>query len=244
MLSKLKIKYIQSLGQKKFRDEHGVFIAEGPRCIEEFIRSAAAQMLEVYATGEARKKFQSTAGNIPVVEISEEELERISRLNTPHQALAIIKKFPALAAPDPSARLVLALDGIQDPGNLGTIIRIADWFGIGDIVCGEGTAEIYNPKVVQATMGSLARISMHELDLDAWLDSHPDARVYACVMEGQDLRKLGTLRTGVILVGNESKGIRPSLIERANVRITIPRTGEAESLNAAVAAGIVLSHIC
>lgn len=244
MLSKLKIKYIQSLGQKKFRDEEGMFIAESPHCVEEFIRSSPGQLTELFATREWMDRGISLPAGVQVIEVTQEELKRISRLNTPNEVLALARKFEPGALPDPSGTLVLALDSIQDPGNLGTIIRIADWFGLPALVCNTGTADIYNSKTVQATMGSLARVRVHYTSLVDWLSLWAGARVYASVMEGQDLRKVGKLSSGVMLIGNEARGLSDSLLARANVRITIPRLGEAESLNAAVAAGIILSHTC
>ena len=139
--------------------------------------------------------------------------------------------------------MTLVLDSIQDPGNLGTIIRIADWFGIKQVVCSPACADIYNPKVVQSTMGSIGRVDVFYTELLAWLAMKQDIRIYASALEGQDVSKMPKLKEGLIIIGNESKGIHPDILARANVKITIPRMGEAESLNAAVATGIILSHI-
>jgi TrmH family RNA methyltransferase len=137
----------------------------------------------------------------------------------------------------------LVLDGIQDPGNLGTIIRIADWFGVSHIVCSMDCADVYNSKVVQATMGSIARVNVFYTDLLAWLMSQNESTVYAATLEGKDVTKMTARKEGLIIVGNESKGIRNELVEFANERITIPKKGKAESLNAAVATGIILSNL-
>ncbi|HEX5653620.1 MAG TPA: RNA methyltransferase [Chitinophagaceae bacterium] len=242
MLVKSQVKYIQSLGQKKYRDEAGIFIAEGPKLVSELLVDIPSQVQEVYATSQWIELHQNLV--LPsLVEITEAELEKISQLNTPNQVLALVRKFIPPLALEMSNQILLALDTIQDPGNLGTIIRIADWFGIKQLVCSHECADIYNPKVVQASMGSIARVKMIHTDLRAWLSSEDNIKIYAAVLEGTDIRKMEKLAEGVILVGNESKGIREDLLKFANVRITIPRVGRAESLNAAVATGIILSHL-
>ena len=139
--------------------------------------------------------------------------------------------------------MVLALDNIQDPGNLGTIIRIADWFGISQVVCSEDTADVYNPKVVQATMGSIARVMVSYTSLTGWLSKQKEACIYAAVLDGQDVRTMKKPSGGILVIGNESKGISDEVLKLCNVRITIPQMGKAESLNAAVATGIILSHL-
>jgi TrmH family RNA methyltransferase len=240
MLSKLKVKYIQSLGQKKPRDAEGVFIAEGPKTVTELLSGKNTVVRELFATERWLKDHKETG--IPVSEVSEEELERISQLSTPNQVLAVVEKFPE--EPISTAAITLALDAIQDPGNLGTIIRIADWFGVSQVVCGPGCADLYNPKVVQSTMGSIARVRVHQTDLSAWLKSLEDVAVYAAALNGEDITAMAPLSKGIILVGNESKGIDQELMSMASVKITIPRKGKAESLNAAVATGIILSHLC
>jgi len=132
---------------------------------------------------------------------------------------------------------------IQDPGNFGTIIRIADWFGVSQVICSKDSVDIYNPKVVQATMGSIGRVNVFYRDLRAWLRKQNNIRIYATMLEGIDITKMNPLKEGIIMIGNESKGIGEDLLALANERITIPRKGAAESLNAAVAAGIILSHV-
>jgi RNA methyltransferase, TrmH family len=153
-----------------------------------------------------------------------------------------VKQFENVV-PERAEGLILALDNIQDPGNLGTMIRIADWFGIQQIVCNEGTAECYNPKVVQATMGSISRVGVCYTHLEEWLAVQTHARIYAAVLDGQDIRKINPLKEGILLIGNESKGISPELLVMATQQISIPQIGKAESLNAAVAAGIIISHL-
>ncbi|MEI9944858.1 MAG: RNA methyltransferase [Chitinophagaceae bacterium] len=241
MLGKLKIKYIQSLGQKKLRDEEGLFIAEGPKILQELLTSAKKNIVAVYGIEEWIQANEATIGNIETVIVTDDELAKISQLSTPNKALAIIKKFDNSATPDLKGKVSLALDTIQDPGNLGTIIRIADWFGVTNIICSTDCADIYNSKVVQATMGSIARVNVQYVDLAAWLASKKDIRIYATALEGQDVATMKKLEEGIIVFGNESKGISEEVLQLVNVKITIPKKGNAESLNAAVAAGIVLA---
>ena len=242
MLAKSKLKYIQTLGQKKFRQEEGCFIAEGPKIVGDLLQSIPKQVIEVYALKEWISKNNILLTNAEPVEVSDVELERISQLSTPNQVLAIVRQFDhsALIA---KGKITLVLDTIQDPGNLGTIIRIADWFGVTQIVCSTDSADIYNSKVVQSTMGSIARVKVVYAGVEEWLTSHTDVPIYATVLDGQDIRKMKKIEEGIILVGNESKGLKPGLLELANERITIPGKGNADSLNAAVATGIVLSHL-
>ena len=242
MLSKSRLKYIQTLGQKKFRLQEGCFLAEGPKLVAELLAEKRAAVLEIFALEEWITSNESLIGAMNCSKVSEQELEKISQLNTPNLVVALVKQFGD-AAPDPVEGLILALDNIQDPGNLGTIIRIADWFGIKQIICSEGTADCYNPKVVQATMGSIARVAVFYTDLATWLSAQASTGIYAAVLEGKDIRKMDPLKEGILLIGNESKGISPEILALANHRITIPQKGKAESLNAAVAAGIILSHL-
>jgi TrmH family RNA methyltransferase len=243
MLSKLKVKYIQSLGQKKFRDEHNVFVAEGPKTVLDLAKESSLRIQAIYALPEWLSEYRKAFGSTEIVELSEMELEKISLLKTPNEVLAIVEKPLMREIDQEDEGIILALDSIQDPGNLGTIIRIADWFGVKNIVCNEGCADIYNPKVVQATMGSIARVNCFYTDLAIWLQQNEKLRVYATVLDGQPITKMNKISSGIILVGNESRGISGEILERANVRITIPKLGGAESLNAAVATGIILSHV-
>src|SRR5574338_50060 len=243
MLVKSKVKYIQSLGQKKPRDEAGVFIAEGPKLVKELLETTAGSIEEIYAMQEWIEENKKLLTKTSVVEISEQELERISQLNTPNKVVAIVKKFSAGAPIISKGIITLALDTIQDPGNLGTIIRTADWFGVAQIVCSRDCADVYNSKVVQATMGSIARVKVFYVDLEKWLVQQQDVRIYAAVLEGQDITTMKKIKEGIILIGNESKGISDEILKLANVKITIPKKGKAESLNAAVAAGVIMGYL-
>jgi TrmH family RNA methyltransferase len=243
MLSKSKLKYIQSLGQKKHRDDERSFIAEGPKLVAELLQDAPELVSGVYALPSWLEGRTGQPVSYEVTPVTEEELARISQLQTPNQVLAVFRQFPVKPVPSLKRKVVLALDTIQDPGNLGTIIRIADWFGIPNIICSQDCVDQYNPKVVQSTMGSIGRVQLQYTDLPAWLASQNDVRVYAAALEGQDISQMKKLDEGVIVIGNESKGISPAVMEQVNVRITIMRKGRAESLNAAVAAGIIASHL-
>lgn len=243
MLGKRKAKYIQSLGQKKHRDEEGLFIAEGPKVVAEFLQSTPGYVQEIYAVKEWLNDNPDRSQKKDFIEISDEELEKISQLKTPHQVIAIIRQFDEDKTIEVKGKISLVLDTIQDPGNLGTIIRIADWFGIGQIIASPDCADIYNPKVVQASMGSLARVKIFSTDLLPWLKRQKDMRIHAMMLEGTDVTRMNPLMEGLIVLGNESKGISGEIAAIANERITVPRKGKAESLNVAVAAGIVLSHL-
>lgn len=243
MLGKSQAKYIQSLGQKKVRDEEGVFIAEGPKIVAELLASANAKIQQLYALPAWIKANHQDCNGVELVEADEKDLEKISQLTTPNQVLAVIKKFDVPAQIQTRDAVSLVLDTIQDPGNLGTIIRIADWFGIEQIVCSNDCADCYNPKVVQSTMGSIARVNVFYTDLAVWLMDQKDVFIYAAALEGQNVSAMKKITEGLIVIGNESKGISPSIVELVDVKITIPRKGSAESLNAAVATGIILSHI-
>jgi len=244
MLVKSKVKYIQSLGQKKFRQQEGVFIAEGPKLVNELLTEHSGSVLEVFAIKNWIEANGRLATNCDLTEITEGELEKISQLTTPNQVLAIIKQSTPIKPVAEKEKFILVLDGIQDPGNLGTIIRIADWFGVQHIVCSEDSADSYNPKVVQSTMGSIGRVNVFYTSLTKWLGEQQDARIYAAVLEGQDITRMQQPGGGLIVIGNESKGISEEVLRFCNVSITIPQKGKAESLNAAVATGIILSHFC
>jgi RNA methyltransferase, TrmH family len=246
MITKSQVKYIQSLGHKKFRDEEGVFVVEGPKIVEELIRVPGMRLRQLYALKEwiGAVALPPGSGALPpaLVEVSASELDRLSGLSTPNQVLAVFEK-PSFPPPDFGAGLSLVLDGIQDPGNLGTIVRIADWFGIQRVLCTADSADVFNAKAVQSTMGSISRVPVVYGDPVDILSGYPGLPVYAAVLEGKELYKAERINRGWIVIGNESKGIRPVLLEHARNRITIPRVGQAESLNAAVATGIILSHL-
>jgi len=240
MISKSQAKYIQSLGQKKQRDQDEVFIAEGPKVVRELLKSENAEFRNLYALDGWLQENEKLLTNVDAVAIDERELEKISQLTTPNRVVAIVKKFSHQQSTI-NGKISLVLDAIQDPGNFGTIVRIADWFGVQQVFCSHDCADIYNSKVVQATMGSIARVSVFYTDLREWLQAQEKIRIYVSMLEGKDVTKMQPLREGLIVIGNEAKGIRQELLAVANERITIPKKGQAESLNAAVATGIILA---
>lgn len=237
MLSKKVLKDIQSLGLKKHREETGLFIAEGPKIVAELASLVPAQIEGIFGT----KEWKETSGHgASVTEISDIELDRISQLKTPNQVVAVVRQFDS--KPPNNNGFIIYLDAVQDPGNFGTIIRIADWFGVKDVVCSSGCADLYNPKVVQSTMASIARVNVFYDEKDEWLN-HCGQTIYAASLHGKPLTRFEKTSTGVLIIGNESKGIRKGFMEKATELVTIPKKGGAESLNAAVATGIILSHL-
>lgn len=239
MLSKNEVKDIQSLCHKKSRDEQGVFIAEGPKMLLELLE-AGFEIVQAFALKGWIEKNKHYA-NL-VTEINEIELAKISNLKTPNEAFVIAKKKAQQPEPITNGSLVLVLDELQDPGNLGTIIRIADWFGIKQIVASTNSVEQYNPKVVQATMGSVCRVDVWYKNLEDWLPTL-QVDVYGALLNGESVYKVEPVKEGVLVIGNESRGIGKELLPMISHPVTIPKIGEAESLNAAVATGIILSHL-
>ena len=238
MISRNDIKYIQSLCHKKFRQQEDLFIAEGPKVVDELLQSDY-WIKNIYATSDWIA--HNTDKKVAAVEITEIELGRISALQTPHQVLAVVeRKQPA--AVQLNNQWTLVLDAIQDPGNLGTIIRIADWFGIKNIICSGDTAELYNPKVIQSTMGSFVRVNLSYQPLSEVLEK-ANVPVYGAVLNGENVYTSGKQQEGILIIGNEGKGIRKELLPFVTHPVTIPRIGGAESLNAGVATGIIISHL-
>ncbi len=244
MLSKSTIKYIQSLADKKARTEANCFIAEGPKIVETLIELDDSGVKHVYALYEwiELHKILLEKRKIKVDVITEIELEKISQLKTPNQVVAIVQQFEMLDSRVFNNGLYLMLDGIQDPGNMGTIIRTADWFGVSGIICSEDCVDIYNPKVVQSSMASIANIKVWYGNLINVLKKNSALNVYGAVLNGEDIRAAKLTENAIIVIGNESKGIRENLLSYIDHPITIPKFGKAESLNAAVATGILFSY--
>ena len=243
MITKNQVKYIQSLGQKKSRDIENRFIAEGPKLVNELLIEENCRIVQLLALKEWIDKNPNAGNDIEIIEISGTVLEKISQLATPNQVLAVIEKIQWKNDPEIKGNVSLALDTIQDPGNMGTIIRLADWFGIKNIFCSTECADVYSPKVVQSSMGSISRVRVEYTDILSWLTENNDLCIYAAVLNGRDITKMEKISEGIIVIGNESKGINTEMLKLANVQITIPGKGKVESLNAAVATGIILSHI-
>ncbi len=238
MISKNEIKYIQSLSHKKTRDEEGMFIAEGTKLVNELLESDIV-VKKIYATEEWVNEHSNLQN---VIKVQEDELKKISNQSAPNHVLAIAEQKKLITEPFVKNSITLVLDGIQDPGNLGTIIRIADWFGIAQIVASTDTADVYNSKVVQSTMGSIIRVNVWYKDLETWL-SKVNVEVYGALLNGKNIYTFQNIEEGILVIGNESKGIRENLIPFIQYAVTIPKKGNAESLNAAVATGIILSHL-
>ena len=245
MLSKTQVKYIQSLYQKKFRDETGLFIVEGPKIVRECCLAAPDEMESLYALKDwtaANAQLLKQISPEKIIEAEPADLERISSQKTPNQVLAIMRKRPDEEL-NFNNTLTLLLSTIQDPGNLGTIIRIADWFNVPNIVCSTDSVELYNPKVIQSSMGSFLRVKLAYRPLDELIAAHPEIALYATALDGKDISKLPPIKEGFVLIGNESRGLEEQWLNNAKEKITIPRLGSAESLNAAVATGIVLFQL-
>lgn len=243
MLSKSQINLFKSLQHKKFRTEHGLFLVEGYKSINEFANSAY-QVDTVYQTYTTDPKLLNLSHKINSQQISLNDLEKISGLKTPQDAVALVKipAWPALSTDSLKKSFSLVLDGVQDPGNLGTIIRTADWFGITNIICSEDTVDAYNPKVVQATMGSLARVKVHYVYLETFLPK-TGLPVYGALLNGKSIYNTNFGHEGLIIMGNEGNGIRAKIEKLVTHAITIPRAGKAESLNVGIATAIFCSEI-
>jgi TrmH family RNA methyltransferase len=238
MFSKSQIKFINSLSQKKYRQKHGLFFVEGKKTVSELLRSSL-KLHSLYTTEDIFEAPEAVTNLI-----SEADLKKISRLSTPQTALAI---FYIPVPAEPSAEgLTVALDGIQDPGNLGTIIRLCDWFGIKDLICSVGTVDCYNPKVAQATMGSIARVNIHYTGLPEFLEKiSAETPIFGAFLEGRNVYREKLPTEAVLVMGNEANGISDEVAQCITEKILIPRFGEeqkTESLNVATATAILLSE--
>jgi len=238
MINNSELKYIQSFAHKKHWAEESVFMVEGPKMVHELLKSDWT-VKKIYATSD----WMLGQGilPVPVVEVDQIMLERMSLMQTPHQVIALAEKESFLKQIPFEKTYTLILDGIQDPGNLGTIIRTADWFGIKQILVSEDTAGFYNPKVLQSSMGSCFRIKVIAANLEEVLKS-TTLPVYGALLNGTSMYETDLTTTGFLIIGNESKGISSQLIKYVTHPIKIPKYGFAESLNAAVATGIILSR--
>jgi TrmH family RNA methyltransferase len=243
MLSKSQISFIKSLHQKKYRKEHGLFIVEGIKSIKEFIQSSY-QIHTIFYNSEQYNLLPKLPANINLFEVKNAELDKISTLQTPQGFLALvhIPKNKELDLKELKNQFTLVLDGVQDPGNMGTIIRTADWFGFKNIICSADCVEVFNPKTVQATMGSLSRVNIYEADLQALLTANT-IPVFGALLDGESIYKTQWGAEGLIILGNEGQGISPEVIKKINKPVTIPRIGEAESLNVAVSAAIFCAEL-
>ena len=236
MLSKNQIKLILSLKQKKYRQQHGLFVVEGIKTVNELLHSNL-QLHQLYTT-----TLQFDVLDDLVTQITEAELKKISFLKAPNMVLAVFK-FPE-PKPVDFSRLVVALDDVRDPGNLGTIIRLCDWFGVNDLICSNETVDCYNPKVIQATMGSITRVNVSYVDLEDILKNQ-DVIKFGAFMNGENVYETNLPTSGILVLGNEANGISKEIESLTIKRISIPRFGdlqETESLNVANATAILLSE--
>jgi len=234
MLTKNQIKLIRSLSLKKNRQKHGLFIVEGEKLVNEVL-SSDWEIEGIYATKE-------WLGENALI-ISNNDLIRISSLKTPNKVLAIVKiKKGSL---DITSNTVLALDGVKDPGNLGTIIRLADWFGVKDIICSDDCVDYLNPKVVQSSMGSFTRVNLHYTSLIDAFKKYSDYKLIMTVLNGTPLSEMKNTDKKIVVMGSESKGISKEILELTSEKITIPKSksSKTESLNVSIAAAIILNTI-
>ena len=249
MISKAKIKYIRSLEQKKNRHNEGVFVAEGPKIVGDFLEIQTAVFIACTARWKADNTDWQYLKDTETTIVTDEELKKISFLQHPQEVLAIFRQAENKTTVPDIHQLYLALDGIQDPGNLGTIIRIADWFGIEHIYCSMDTADIYNPKTVQASMGSLAHIGITYTDIPQLIDSLPtDYPIYGTQLDGKNIYNEPLTSHGLLIMGNEGNGISMPVKSRISRKLLIPNYSQGrkttDSLNVAIATAIACSEFC
>lgn len=234
MLSQQEIKLINALKIKKYRTKYSQFIAEGDKIIKELI-DKGMEVVHIYSTHPEEFNVKE------IKNVSEADLKKVTALQHPNHSLAVFS-IPTATFNIDDKDWIVVLDDIQDPGNMGTIIRTCDWFGVKKIICSEGCVDAYNPKVVQASMASIASVQIQEINLEEILmDSK--LPIYGAVLNGSDYRQQLFNQKGFILIGNEGHGIRQSLQEKINYPITIPKKGSAESLNAAIATALILDKL-
>ena len=238
MLSKNQVKLIQKLHQKKYRNELNLFIVEGKKSINEFLQAGYTPQLLI-----ATEAFTTNVPQHLITPVSKDELRKVSTLQNPDEGLAVFQqpKHKGIL----QEGVIVALDNVQDPGNLGTIIRLCDWFGVETLLCNTRTVDCYNPKVVQASMGSLTRVAVHYLDLAAFLTT-ADLPIYTMDLEGENLYTATFPKDCILILGNEANGISSEVRALSNEVITIPRFSQhqrTESLNVAMAGAIILSEV-
>jgi len=245
-LSKNKLKYLRSLKLKKFRQKYNNFIVEGDKIVSELLQSESLEIEGIYARQEwidSNSHLLYTYTSITHV-ASEPDLKTITLFNTPSQVYVVLKR-PSPTFPNNflTNSFALFLDDIQDPGNLGTILRIADWFGISTVICSEQCVDIYNHKVIQASMGAFLRVQVVHSSFEKIYEQYPNVPYYGTVLAGNNLYEEKFLQKGIVVIGNEGRGVSPSILDKLTHRLFIPKgkNGGAESLNAAVATGIVCS---
>ena len=244
MIYKSDVKYIQSLAHKKFREEERLFVVEGVKMVEEMLIEYPEKIFHLYATQPwADRLSQFPALQCPVSVIDVKILNRISQLKTPNEVLALVKIPQQMDIGVVKNGVTVVLDQLQDPGNLGTIIRTCDWFGVTNIVCSTDTVDAFNHKTVQSAKGSLLRLNIKYTDLCAFLSNQEHLPIYAAVLGGRSIHEVSFQQPAILVIGNEANGISNEVIKIATDKITIPKIGKAESLNAAIATAIILSNM-
>ena len=242
MISKAKSKFIKSLQVKKYRVEEQCFIVEGAKSVGELLASDFEVLTVVATAPYMLENASKIIGQIEMIEVSEEELSVLGSFQSNQTAIAVARMKLNKAVMPLTTEYVLVLDDIRDPGNLGTIIRIADWYGIRSIIASEQSADFYNPKVITASMGSFCRVNVFYTSLTSYL-AHKQGTLYGTFLDGQNVHQVNFERRGLIVIGNEAHGISQDVEHFVDKRISIPRFGKAESLNAAVATAIVLDNL-
>lgn len=242
MLSKSDVKYIQSLSHKKYRDQEAVFIVEGVKMVLELINSFPERIVRIFATNLWFREHLQIVKNLTDIQIIEPfELQKLSFLKTPNEVLALVSANKIDDFNPLSDGVTVVLDQLQDPGNMGTIIRSCDWFGIKNIVCSLDTVDAYAPKVVQSSMGSIMRLNIFYKNLPDFFFQHRQIPTYSAELSGESVFEISFETPSILIIGNESKGVSDEITMFASKKIMIPRIGNAESLNAAVASSIILS---
>jgi len=238
MISKNQLKLIRALGQKKYRKQYNQYLVQGEKNVLELLNSGLS-VVHIFATPAFISAHQPALAAHQVIEADEDSLTKASTLVSNNAAIAVVDMPSQQSLP--KSGLILALDGVSDPGNLGTIIRVADWYGIKHIVSSADSADAYNPKTISATMGSFARVCVSQTDLSNYLSSL-NLPVYGAFLEGENIHKTALKQDAVLLMGSESHGIRTDCESLVTDKITIPAYGQAESLNVAMATGIILDN--
>jgi TrmH family RNA methyltransferase len=241
MVSKNSLKYIKSLQIKKYRQQEHCFTVEGKKSVLEAMRSSFNIKMVAASPSFFEEESVSFSDNVILIEIGTRDLSRISSFKTNDSVIAVVE-MPPNEPLLPENEWIIVLDGIKDPGNLGTILRIADWYGIQKVICSEDTVDVYNPKCIASSMGSFTRVKTYYTSLEAYLPAL-SVPVYGALLTGENVHNMQFEKEGVLLLGSESHGIRDRLLQFLSKKISIPSFGGAESLNAAVATGVIIDNI-
>ena len=242
MISKAKQRLVKSLQSKKIRQKHQLFLVQGEKVVSETLDSDY-QIDTVFVSNDFAEKYSKKLRGKTVIEASEKELRSVGTLETNSSAIAVVHSKTVDKLILNQDEIGLMLDNVRDPGNLGTIIRTADWFGIQKIVASTGTVDLYNPKVISSTMGSFTRVDVHYTDLEQYIDQNNGCKYIGTAMSGLNINDVEISRPSLLCLGNESNGISERVLNRMDQLVTISGSGRAESLNVAVAAGIVMNSL-